>query len=48
MESNISPEDWQRECERVSIRFKGQDKGDVKEWRTHLEQAKIYSEVMWV
>eukprot|EP00826_Nyctotherus_ovalis_P034734 TRINITY_DN2915_c0_g1_i4.p1 TRINITY_DN2915_c0_g1~~TRINITY_DN2915_c0_g1_i4.p1 ORF type:complete len:195 (+),score=81.96 TRINITY_DN2915_c0_g1_i4:806-1390(+) len=44
MESNISPEEWQRECERVSTRFKTQDKGDIKEWRTHLEQAKVYSE----
>jgi hypothetical protein len=47
MEANVNPEDWQRECERVSTRFKTQDRGDIKEWRTHLEQAKVYSEVLF-
>jgi tRNA G10 N-methylase Trm11 len=45
MESKTNPEDWQRECERISTRLKLQDRGDTKEWRTHLEQAKRYSEV---
>lgn len=45
METDTNPEEWQRECERVSTRFKTMDKGDIREWRTHLEQAKVYSEV---
>lgn len=45
LESKTSPEEWQRECERVSTRLKVQMAGDTKEWRTHLEQAKKYGEV---
>ena len=48
MESKTNPEEWQRECERVSTRLKLQAAGDTKEWRTHLEQAKKYSEVFLV
>ena len=44
MESKTSPEEWLKECERVSSRLKVQTGGDTKEWRTHLEQAKKYSE----
>ena len=45
MESKTNPEDWLKECERVSARLKIQTGGDTKEWRTHLEQAKKYGEV---
>jgi len=45
MTTKFNPEDWQRECERASTKLKILDKGDIKEWRTHLEQAKHYSQV---
>ena len=45
MESKTSPEEWLKECERVAARLKVPAGGDTKEWRTHLEQAKRYSEV---
>jgi estrogen-related receptor beta like 1 len=44
IQSKINAEEWQKECERVSSRLKIQSGLDTKEWRTHLEQAKTYSE----
>jgi estrogen-related receptor beta like 1 len=44
LESKTNNEEWQKEIERVSSRLKIQAGGDTKEWRTHLEQAKTYSQ----
>jgi estrogen-related receptor beta like 1 len=42
--SHIAAEEWMKEVERVSAQLKMNQGGDIKEWRTHIEQAKKYAE----
>lgn len=44
IESQIDPDDWMRECQRVAHRLKIKNTGDAKEWRNHLDQTKKYAE----
>jgi hypothetical protein len=46
IESSIKPDEWLRECERVTSKLKINMGADSKEWRTHLELTKKYSEVL--
>ena len=44
IESAIDSNEWILECERVSSKLKLVVKSDAKEWRSHIESTKVYSE----
>ena len=46
IESQINPEEWYMECERVAHKLKINANTDAKEWRSHLEQTKKYAEIV--
>lgn len=46
IESKINQKDWLLECQRVAPKLTISSKSDAKEWRSHIEQAKQYSETI--
>ena len=44
METKIDKREWIIECERVAPKLVIAVKSDAKEWRSHIEQTKSYSE----
>ena len=44
IESKINHKEWILECERVGPKLKFNIKNDAKEWRSHIEQTRAYSE----
>ena len=44
LDSKIEKKEWILECERVSSKLKLVVKSDAKEWRSHIETTKVYSE----
>ena len=44
LDSKIEKKEWILECERVSSKLKFVVKSDAKEWRSHIESTKTYSE----
>lgn len=44
IESEINPDEWYRECQRVAHKLKIKESHDAQEWRSHLDQTKKYAE----
>ena len=44
IETEIDPDEWVRECQRVASKLKMGKIHDVNEWRAHLDQTKKFAE----
>ena len=46
LESNIDPQAWALEIERVAMRLKNTNKSFAAEWRNHLNQTREYQQAI--